>query len=135
MMDRPHCLLGKHPAQEEGKLRVTAETGPPTPNLSYLVPLALQVQRSKKIPDKYDLYVLTTIQGLSYRYYSIRPAEQAPDGKQASGASMTVTSKLGLKPRRPRSRPRGQNLVSVSNDCYTVFLDRDTNLLHSIWER
>ncbi|CAK6433317.1 unnamed protein product [Pipistrellus nathusii] len=98
-------------------------------------PAEAQVQRSKKILDKYDLYVLTTIQGLSYRYYSIRPAEQAPDGKQASGASMTVTSKLGLKPRRPRSRPRGQNLVSVSNDCYTVFLDRDTNLLHSIWER
>nr|KAF6392792.1 mannosidase alpha class 2B member 2 [Pipistrellus kuhlii] len=98
-------------------------------------PAEAQVQRSKKIPDKYDVYVLTTIQGLSYRYYSIRPAEQAPDGKQASGASMTVTSKLGLKPRRPRTRPRGQNLVSVSNDCYTVFLDRDTNLMHSIWER
>lgn len=119
----------------EGKLRVTAETGPPTPNLFCLVPLALQVQRSKEIPHKYDLYVLTTIPGLSYRYYSIRPTEQAPDGKQAPSATMTITSELDLKPRKLRTRPRGQNLVSVKNDCYTVFLDSDTNLMHSIWER
>ncbi|XP_054578410.1 epididymis-specific alpha-mannosidase [Eptesicus fuscus] len=98
-------------------------------------PAEAQVQRSKEIPHKYDLYVLTTIPGLSYRYYSIRPTKQAPDGKQASSATMTVTSELDLKPRKLRTRPRGQNLVSVKNDCYTVFLDPDTNLMHSIWER
>ncbi|XP_070254816.1 epididymis-specific alpha-mannosidase [Myotis yumanensis] len=97
-------------------------------------PVKAQVQRSKEIPHKYDLYVLTTIPGLSYRYYSIRPTEQAPEGKQAT-ATMAFASKLDRKPRKPSTRPWGKKLVSVKNDCYTVFLDPDTNLMHSIWER
>ncbi|EPQ06698.1 Epididymis-specific alpha-mannosidase [Myotis brandtii] len=98
-------------------------------------PVKAQVQSSKEIPHKYDLYVLTTIPGLSYRYYSIRPTEQAPEGKQATTATMAFTSKLDRKPRKPSTRPWGKKLVSVKNDCYTVFLDPDTNLMHSIWER
>ncbi|XP_059538930.1 epididymis-specific alpha-mannosidase [Myotis daubentonii] len=98
-------------------------------------PVKAQVQRSKEIPHKYDLYVLTTIPGLSYRYYSVRPTEQAPEGQQAATATMAFTSKLDRKPRRLSTRPWGKKLVSVKNDCYTVFLDTDTNLMHSIWER
>lgn len=29
----------------------------------------------------------------------------------------------------------GGNLVPPNNDCYIVFLDLDTNLMHSVWER
>lgn len=134
--EKTPCLLGsERPAQEEGKLRVTAKTSLPTPNLFYLELLALQVQRSKEIPHKFELYVLTTIPGLSYRYYSIRSSEQALKGKQATTATMTFTSKLYHMPRKLRTRPSGKNLVSVKNDCYTIFLDPDTNLMHSIWER
>ncbi|KAF6131312.1 mannosidase alpha class 2B member 2 [Phyllostomus discolor] len=90
-----------------------------------------QVQRRKEAPRKYDLHVLATVPGLSYRHYSVRPAEEAGEG---DGAAQAFTS---VFERRPRSRtgPRGRRLVPVHNGCYTVFLDRDTNLMHSVWER
>lgn len=112
-----------------------AETGPPTLDLFSLAPLAPQVQKSKETPQKYDVYLLATIPGLSYRYYRVRPSEQAPDDQQASSATTTNTSELPRKPRQQSARPPGQKLVSMENDCYTVFLDPHTNLMHSIWER
>lgn len=50
------------------------------------------------------------------------------------GASVARTSNFARKTKSPAG-PRGRHLVRVENDCYTVFLDRDTNLMYSILER
>ncbi|XP_053779508.1 epididymis-specific alpha-mannosidase isoform X1 [Desmodus rotundus] len=90
-----------------------------------------QVQKTKEAPYKYDLHVLTTIPGLSYRYYSVRPTKEAQEG---NGTPKASTSKFDRRLRR-HNRPWGRRLVPVDNGCYTVFFDWDTNLMHSIWER
>lgn len=97
-------------------------------------PSGLQIQESKKTQSTYDLHVLTTIPGLSYRYYSIRSTEGTQEETNQLGASLARTSNFGRKKKTPAG-PRDRHLIHVENDCYTVFLDLDTNLLHSIWER
>ncbi|XP_058157218.1 epididymis-specific alpha-mannosidase [Dasypus novemcinctus] len=100
---------------------VTDERGRPVP---------AQVQNSTSTPSVYSLLFLTTVPGLSYRHYSIRPG---PGTREGAG-ELAATLRFGRRPRRPPRRG-GRHLVRVENDCYTVLLDRDTNLMHSIWER
>ncbi|XP_070314251.1 epididymis-specific alpha-mannosidase-like [Odocoileus virginianus] len=97
-------------------------------------PVTAQVQNSKEMPSAYDLLVLTTIPGLSYRYYIIRPTRRAQKDTQETGASVGSTNHFDRRPRK-NHRQVVRRLVHVENDCYTVFLDKDTNLMHSIWER
>ncbi|XP_048067907.1 epididymis-specific alpha-mannosidase-like [Ursus arctos] len=97
-------------------------------------PVAAQVQESKEKQPGYDLYVLTTIPGLSYRHYSIRRTQGTQEDTKQLGASVARTSNFARKTKSPAG-PRGRHLVRVENDCYTVFLDRDTNLMYSILER
>ncbi|KAM5340310.1 epididymis-specific alpha-mannosidase [Glossophaga mutica] len=104
------------------KASVTDESGHPVPS---------QVQETQEAPHQYDLHVLAAMPGLSHRHYSIRPAQEAGGAASAAAAS---TSKFHRRLRR-HSGPRGRRLVPVDNGCYTVFLDWDTNLMHSIWER
>ncbi|MXQ88008.1 hypothetical protein E5288_WYG022459 [Bos mutus] len=107
------------------EVNLTDETGNPVP---------AQVQNSKETPSAYDLLVLTTIPGFSYRYYVIRPMRRAQKDTQETGASVDSTKQFGRRPRTNR-RQAGRRPVHVENDCYTVYLDKDTNLMHSIWER
>ncbi|XP_070647862.1 epididymis-specific alpha-mannosidase-like isoform X2 [Bos indicus] len=93
-----------------------------------------EVQNSKEMPSVYDLLVLTTIPGLSYRYYVIKPSRRAKGDTQVTEATMANTKQFGRRPRRHDSSV-GRRLVHVENDCYSVFLDKDTNLMQSIWER
>ncbi|XP_008571326.1 PREDICTED: epididymis-specific alpha-mannosidase [Galeopterus variegatus] len=104
---------------------VTDESGHPVP---------AQIQNSTETPSAYDLHILTTIPGLSFRHYSIRPSTGAQEGTQEPAATVASTLRFGRRLRRHASRG-GRRLVPVVNDCYTVLLDQDTNLLHSIWER
>uniref|UniRef100_A0A8D1VJJ0 Alpha-mannosidase n=3 Tax=Sus scrofa TaxID=9823 RepID=A0A8D1VJJ0_PIG len=97
-------------------------------------PVLAQVQDSKETPSAYDLHVLTTIPGLSYQHYIIRPIRKAREDSQEAAATVPSTIQFGLKLRRQDGQV-GRNLVPVKNGCYTVFLDKDTNLMHSIWER
>ncbi|XP_032708474.1 epididymis-specific alpha-mannosidase-like [Lontra canadensis] len=101
------------------RVNVTDEFGQPVP---------AQVQESKEKETAYDLHVLTTIPGLSYRHYSIRHAQ----GTQ--GATPVKTSKF-VRRTKTHAGSGGRHLIRVENDCYTVFLDADTNLMHSILER
>lgn len=78
--------------------------------------------------------MLTTIPGLSYRHYSIRRTQGTQEDTKQLGASVARTSNFARKTKSPAG-PRGRHLVRVENDCYTVFLDRDTNLMYSILER
>ncbi|KAI4572223.1 hypothetical protein MJT46_005291 [Ovis ammon polii x Ovis aries] len=107
------------------EVSVTDESGHPVP---------AQVQNSKEMPSVHDLLVLTTIPGLSYRYYVIRPSRRAEGDTQETEATMANTKQFGHRPRRHDSS-MGRRLAHVENDCYTVYLDKDTNLMHSIWER
>ncbi|KAM9742472.1 epididymis-specific alpha-mannosidase-like [Dama dama] len=106
-------------------VRVTDESGRPVPT---------QVQRSKELPSAYDLHVLTTIPGLSYRQYSIRPRRSSQEDTGEPEPFVAKTTQFGGRLRR-RGGQVGQSLVAVVNDCYIIFLDLDTNLMHSIWER
>ena len=94
----------------------------------------MQVQRSKELPSAYDLHVLTTIPGLSYRHYSIRPRRSSQEDTGEPEPFVAKTTQFGGRLRR-RGGQVGQSLVPVVNDCYIVFLDLDTNLMHSVWER
>nr|XP_035150014.2 epididymis-specific alpha-mannosidase isoform X1 [Callithrix jacchus]XP_035150015.2 epididymis-specific alpha-mannosidase isoform X1 [Callithrix jacchus] len=106
-------------------VQVTDEAGHPVP---------AQIQNSTETPSAYDLLILTTIPGLSYRHYSIRPAAGAQEGTQEPAATVASTLQFGRRLRR-RTSHAGRRLVPVANDCYIVLLDKDTNLMHSIWER
>ncbi|XDB51618.1 hypothetical protein AB1E18_005172 [Capra hircus] len=104
---------------------ITDESGRPVP---------AQFQRSKEMPSAYDLHVLTTIPGLSYRHYSIQPSRRPQEDTGEPVTSLASSRQFGLRLRRS-GKQVGGSLVPVKNDCYTVFLDKDTNLMHSIWER
>ncbi|KAI4542711.1 hypothetical protein MG293_006837 [Ovis ammon polii] len=107
------------------KVSITDESGRP---------VLAQVQPSKEMPSAYDLYVLTTIPGLSYRHYSIRPSRSSQEKTGEPEPFVAKTMQFGGRLRRS-ARQVGGNLVPVNNDCYIVFLDLDTNLMHSVWER
>ncbi|KAI4572183.1 hypothetical protein MJT46_005251 [Ovis ammon polii x Ovis aries] len=104
---------------------ITDESGHPVP---------AQFQRSKEMPSAYDLHVLTMIPGLSYRHYSIQPSRRPQEDTGEPVTSLASSRRFGLRLRRS-GKQVGGSLVPVKNDCYTVFLDKDTNLMHSIWER
>ncbi|XDB51619.1 hypothetical protein AB1E18_005173 [Capra hircus] len=107
------------------KVSVTDESGLPVP---------AQVQPSKEMPSAYDLHVLTMIPGLSYRHYSIRPSRSSQEKTGEPEPFVAKTMQFGGRLRR-LARQVGGSLVPVNNDCYIVFLDLDTNLMHSVWER
>ncbi|XP_012520574.1 PREDICTED: epididymis-specific alpha-mannosidase isoform X2 [Propithecus coquereli] len=97
-------------------------------------PMPAQVQNSTETPSAYVLHILATIPGLSYRHYSIKPTAGAQEGTQEAAATMTSTLRFGRRLRRHASHG-GRRLVPVANDCYTVLLDQDTNMMHSVRER
>ena len=107
---------------------------PSLTSIIHLVPQAFQAQSSKEMPSAYDLRMLTTIPGLSYRHYSIQPSRISQEATEETAPFVASTQHFGHRLRR-RGRQVGYHLVPVENDCYTVFLDTDTNLMHSIWER
>ncbi|NXR35278.1 MA2B2 mannosidase, partial [Zosterops hypoxanthus] len=94
--------------------------------LGYSVPA--QVQSSLESQSTYDLYILVSISGLSYRKYSIKPV----DGKQSAFIGSSVKYK-----RRDLTRAgqQSQQLFPVVNNCYQIVFDQNTNLMHSITDR
>ncbi|XP_038601694.1 epididymis-specific alpha-mannosidase [Tachyglossus aculeatus] len=93
-------------------------------------PVPAQIQNSTDSPAAYDLYILVTIRGLSYRRFNIRASKPSDVGS----ASVARAMRFGRKTANP-SRPRGNRLFPVGNDCYDVLMDLDTNLIHSITDR
>ncbi|XP_014445317.1 epididymis-specific alpha-mannosidase [Tupaia chinensis] len=107
------------------RVSVTDESGLPVP---------AQIQNSTAIPSMYDLHILTTIPGLSFRHYSIKPTSGVQKGSREPAATVTRTLHFGRKLRRHASH-RGKHLLHIVNDCYTVLLNQDTNLMQSIQDR
>uniref|UniRef100_A0A8C6QNE0 Alpha-mannosidase n=1 Tax=Nannospalax galili TaxID=1026970 RepID=A0A8C6QNE0_NANGA len=93
-----------------------------------------QIQNSTKHPSAYDLLILSTIPGLSYRYYSVRHTQGDQAGTREMVTPVASTLKFGRRLRNQTSQ-EGKRLVPVVNDCYTVLLDQDTNLMHSVQDR
>ncbi|XP_030047027.1 epididymis-specific alpha-mannosidase [Microcaecilia unicolor] len=94
-------------------------------------PVPAQIQSSADSYITYDLHILVTIGGLSYRRYTIR----AGDSSASRGLAFIgrlVMFKRRLKNSTERQRMR---LPPVQNDCYLVTLDEGSHLMHSITDR
>ncbi|NWJ11147.1 MA2B2 mannosidase, partial [Crypturellus undulatus] len=87
-----------------------------------------QVQSSAESHFTYDLYILVSISGLSYRKYNIKPSL----GKQSAFIGKSVQYK---RKDITRGYQKRQRLFPVVNNCYEVMFDQNTNLMHSITER
>ncbi|KAG7260811.1 hypothetical protein CRUP_015652 [Coryphaenoides rupestris] len=100
-------------------------------------PVAAQIQRSAQSNVTYDLFVVVTLGGLQHREYLIRLSGTPCAAKTSCGATYAAEA-VAFPTRVPGSRGRretGRRLLPVLNDCYTLMLDLDTNLLHSITDR
>ncbi|KAM4707731.1 epididymis-specific alpha-mannosidase [Discoglossus pictus] len=90
-----------------------------------------QIQNATESNHTFDLYILVTLNGLSYRRYSIRLGDLDSHkdtvviGRRMKFARKTTSNKSKCKVR----------LIPLMNDCYTVWIDQNTNLLHSITDR
>uniref|UniRef100_A0A8C8VKA8 Alpha-mannosidase n=1 Tax=Pelusios castaneus TaxID=367368 RepID=A0A8C8VKA8_9SAUR len=91
-------------------------------------PVPAQIQSSAESPATYDLYILVTISGLGYRRYSVKLSTD----KESAFIARSV--KYGRKVIKHADCQR-RRLIPVSNDCYTVMLDQNTNLMYSITDR
>uniref|UniRef100_K7FPL6 Alpha-mannosidase n=1 Tax=Pelodiscus sinensis TaxID=13735 RepID=K7FPL6_PELSI len=91
-------------------------------------PVPAQIQSSAESPSTYDLYILVTLSGLSYRRYSVKSSAD----KESAFIARSV--KYGRKVIKDSDHQSG-HLIPVLNNCYTVMLDQDTNLMHSITDK
>uniref|UniRef100_A0A8C3FEM4 Alpha-mannosidase n=1 Tax=Chrysemys picta bellii TaxID=8478 RepID=A0A8C3FEM4_CHRPI len=91
-------------------------------------PVPAQIQSSAESPSTYDLYILVTISGLSYRRYCVK---LSADKESAFIARSVKYGRKVIKHADHQSR----RLIPVLNDCYTVMFDQNTNLMHSITDR
>ncbi|NP_001106515.1 epididymis-specific alpha-mannosidase precursor [Xenopus tropicalis] len=94
-------------------------------------PVPAQIQNATEPSNAFDLHILVTLKGLSYGRYSIKLGScDAANDRLVTGRKITFV-------RQPkRNKAKRQNLVTpIMNDCYTVVIDQNTNLLHSITAR
>ncbi|OCT99309.1 epididymis-specific alpha-mannosidase isoform X2 [Xenopus laevis] len=94
-------------------------------------PVPAQIQNSTEPWNAFDLYILVTLKGLSYGRYSITFADSD------AGKDPLVMGRMITFVRQPiKNKAKRKNLLTpIMNDCYTVLLDQNTNLLHSITDR
>ncbi|KAK1175516.1 hypothetical protein AOXY_G180 [Acipenser oxyrinchus oxyrinchus] len=94
-----------------------------------------QILKSAESTSSYDLYILVTSSGLSYRRYRIM-LETSPCSNE-SDCLPTYVGRVVKFDRQivNKSKKHGVRLLPVMNECYTLRLDQDTNLLNSITDR
>ncbi|XP_063779728.1 epididymis-specific alpha-mannosidase isoform X2 [Pseudophryne corroboree] len=90
-----------------------------------------QIENSTEPGHAFDLYVLVTLHGVSYRRYSLE-IDSARSGKKAVAAGRPVKFDRQPSSSAQNVKPR---LIPVMNDCYILWIDQNTNLLHSITDR
>ncbi|XP_073430619.1 epididymis-specific alpha-mannosidase [Dendrobates tinctorius] len=97
--------------------------------LGQIVPA--QIQNSSDPGHAFDLYVLVVLPGLGYRRYSIKIENTEPEKE-----TMNVGRQLKFSRKRSgKTKNSKKKLMPVSNDCYTLWIDLDTNVLVSITDR
>ncbi|KYO45727.1 epididymis-specific alpha-mannosidase [Alligator mississippiensis] len=95
-------------------------------DLGHSVPA--QIHNSTEAHSTYDLYILVTISGLSYRRYSVKIS--------ADNGLAFVAKSIKYRPKVINyGQHQSKQLLSVLNNCYQVMWDQDTNLMHSITDR
>ncbi|XP_058888968.1 epididymis-specific alpha-mannosidase isoform X2 [Acipenser ruthenus] len=94
-----------------------------------------QILKSSESTSSYDLYILVTSSGLSYRRYRIM-LETSPCSNE-SDCLPTYVGRVVKFDRQivNKSKKQGVRLLPVMNECYMLRLDQDTNLLNSITDR
>lgn len=94
-----------------------------------------QIQPSADSPAEYDLFVMVELGGLQFKKYLI----QFPQSKckQGSSCGLTYAARVVTFERRSVSqwKKTGRFLLPVLNECYKLFFDQETNLLHIITNR
>ncbi|XP_073504207.1 epididymis-specific alpha-mannosidase [Phyllobates terribilis] len=97
--------------------------------LGQIVPA--QIQNSSDPGHAFDLYVLVVLPGLGYRRYSIK-TENAEPGKETMnvGRQGKFSRKFSVNTKNSKKR-----MMPLSNDCYTVWIDLDTNMLVGVTDR
>ncbi|XP_069832515.1 epididymis-specific alpha-mannosidase [Dendropsophus ebraccatus] len=97
--------------------------------LGQLVPA--QVLNSSDPGHALDLYVLVVLPGLGYRRYSVK-TENAEPSEETTDMGRRVKFSTQLL---HNAKSRKNKTMPVSNDCYTVWIDLNTNMLVSITDR
>ncbi|KAM8939546.1 epididymis-specific alpha-mannosidase [Pelodytes ibericus] len=90
-----------------------------------------QIQNATESGFAFDLYILVTLRGLTYGKYCINL------GNTVSGKDNIAVGDLMKFPRqsiRNQSKAK-RSLKPVTNDCYTIWIDQNTNLLAAITDR
>ncbi|KAM4051442.1 epididymis-specific alpha-mannosidase [Anomaloglossus baeobatrachus] len=90
-----------------------------------------QIQNSSDPGYAFDLYILVTLPGLGYRRYSIK-TEHAERGKETLnvGRQGKFSRKSWASTKNTKKK-----IMPVSNDCYTLWIDLNTNMLIGITDR
>ncbi|XP_068926270.1 epididymis-specific alpha-mannosidase isoform X2 [Petaurus breviceps papuanus] len=92
-----------------------------------------EIQNSAVSQSTYDLYILATIEGLGYQRYYIKAINKS-EAVYSESTSIARIFQFGRK--SEKSSPySGKRLFPVTNKCYSILMDQDTNLMHSITER
>lgn len=104
-------------------------------NVSFFILFGLifqfQIHNSSDPGHAFDLYVLVVLPGLGYRRYSIK-SESAEPSKE----TINVGRQMKFYRQSSGSTKKGKNrLMPLSNDCYTMWIDLNTNMLASITDR
>ncbi|XP_069488092.1 epididymis-specific alpha-mannosidase isoform X2 [Ambystoma mexicanum] len=97
-------------------------------------PVPAQVHESAESPSNWDLYLLVTVSGLSYRRYTVKVGEFSTN-KQSTVVGRLVKFKRQLTDTTKNHGKQLPPLPSLLNDCYIVRIDQNTNLMQSITER
>ncbi|XP_056411076.1 epididymis-specific alpha-mannosidase [Hyla sarda] len=89
-----------------------------------------QVHNSSDPGHAFDLYVLVVLPGLGYRKYSIK-TENAEPGKE----KIDVGKQVKFSRQSSDAKKTKNKKIPLSNGCYTLWIDLDTNMLVSITDR
>lgn len=91
----------------------------------------MQIHNSSDPGHTFDLYLLVVLPGLSYRRYSLKIGkEDSNQGTVTVGRSVN----FGRQPSNAKDNG-GKTLIAVMNDCYTIWINRNSNLLYNITDR
>ncbi|KAL0970464.1 hypothetical protein UPYG_G00242320 [Umbra pygmaea] len=98
-------------------------------------PVHAQIQESAESNSTYDLFIVVELGGLQHRKYLVKFSEKPC--KEGLGCGSTHQAWIMPFKRLNVSQwlKTGRRLLPILNDCYKVFVDEDTNLLHSITDR
>ncbi|XP_018416934.1 PREDICTED: epididymis-specific alpha-mannosidase isoform X2 [Nanorana parkeri] len=90
-----------------------------------------QIHNSSDPGHTFDLYLLVVLPGLSYGSYSLKIGKE-----DSSQGTVTVGRSVNFGRQSSSAKENGgKTKISVMNDCNTLWINKNTNLLDSITDR